>query len=35
VVKLQRLPRHVGLQGIVGIGQFRQSERHRCLLLGG
>src|SRR3954469_12975239 len=34
VVKLERLLRHVGLEGVVGIGQIGQSERHRPLLTG-
>jgi 6,7-dimethyl-8-ribityllumazine synthase len=35
VVVLQRLLRHVGLEGIVGIGQVVEGEGHDLVSLGG
>ena len=32
VMEFERFLRHVGLQRIVGVGQFGQGERHRRLL---
>ena len=32
VVELQRLLRHVGLQGVIGVRQFGKGEGHRRLL---